>query len=168
VGGESERLRGLLPTGIPWQYLDVDATDRAIIDHLRRDARLSNNELADRVRLTPSPCLRRVRRLEQDGVILGYHARIDPEAIGQGFEVWIEVDLVDMQRATVEGFEAALIAFDEVIEARRMFGSPDYEALVRVADRSAYEAFMTQHLTTLPGLQRMLSRFPMKTIKSVH
>jgi len=146
----------------------VDSIDRAIIDQLRRDARVSNNELADRVGLTPSPCLRRVRRLEDEGVILGYHARIAPDAINQGFEVWVELELANMKQATVERFEAALVAFDEIIEARRMFGSPDYETLVRVADRAAYEAFMTQRLTALPGLARMQSRFPMKTIKAPH
>lgn len=146
----------------------MDRTDRAIIDQLQRDARLTNNELADRVGLTPSPCLRRVRRLEEDGVILGYHARIDLDSIAQGFEVWIELELANMQQATVERFEAALVAHEEIIEARRMFGSPDYEALVRVSDRTAYEVFMTQKLTALPGLGRMQSRFPMKTIKSEH
>ncbi len=70
--------------------------------------------------------------------------------------------------STVERFEAALVAFDAIIEARRMFGSPDYEALVRVADRTAYEAFMTQKLTALPGLARVQSRFPMKTTKAPH
>lgn len=162
------RLRILPLNATQWQYCSMDSIDRAIIGHLQRNARLSNNELADRVGLTPSPCLRRVRRLEEEGVILGYHARIDPDAINQGFEVWIEVELADMQQATVEQFEAALISYDEISEARRMFGSPDYEALVRVADRAAYEAFMTQQLTALPGLGRMQSRFPMKTIKSQH
>lgn len=144
----------------------MDAIDRAIIGQLRADAQLSNTELADRVGLTPSPCLRRVRRLEEEGVILGYHARIAAEALGRAFEVYVDVDLVDQTKATIQTFEAALVAFDEVVEARRMFGAPDYEVLVAVEDLAAYEHFMTEHLTALPGLGKLQSRFPMKTIKA--
>lgn len=149
-----------------WHNQLVDGIDRAIIDQLRRDAHLTNTELADRVGLTPSPCLRRVRRLEDEGVILGYHARIARTAIDRAFEVHVEFELANQAKDTIEGFEAALVAYDEVIEARRMFGTPDYQALVAVADLAAYEQFMTQHLTALPGLGRMQSRFAMKTIKS--
>src|SRR5262249_5703197 len=132
----------------------------------RRDCRLANTELADRVGLTPSPCLRRVRRLQEDGVILGYHARVAPVALGRGFEVHVEIELTNQVQATVEAFEAALVGFDEVIEARRMFGAPDYHALIAVKDLPAYEAFMTQHLLALPGLAKLQSRFTMKTIKT--
>jgi DNA-binding Lrp family transcriptional regulator len=148
------------------QYRDVDSIDRAIIDHLRRDAHLTNTELADRVGLTPSPCLRRVRRLQDEGVILGYHARIAPDALGRRFEVHVEFELSNQAKATVERFESALVAYDEVIEARRMFGTPDYQALVAVADLTAYEQFMTEYLMDLPGLARLQSRFAMKTLKT--
>jgi len=145
---------------------DVDRVDRAIIDQLRRDAHLTNTELADRVGLTPSPCLRRVRRLEEAGVILGYHVRVAPTALGRAFEVYVEFELANQVKDTIEDFETALVAFDEVVEARRMFGTPDYQALVAVPDLAAYEQFMTQHLTALPGLGRLQSRFAMKTIKN--
>lgn len=148
--------------------LIVDRVDRAIVEQLRRDAHLTNTELADRVGLTPSPCLRRVRRLEEDGIILGYHARIAPEALGRQFEVYVEFELTNQAKATVERFEASLVAFDEVVEVRRMFGSPDYQALVAVADLTDYERFMTQQLMDLPGLARLQSRFAMKTLKSDH
>jgi DNA-binding Lrp family transcriptional regulator len=144
----------------------VDRTDRAIIDQLRRDGRLSNTELADRVGLTPSPCLRRVRHLEETGVILGYHARVEPGAIGRAFEVNVQMDLALKDRRTVERFEAALVAHDEVVEVRRMFGTPDYLVLVAVADQAAYEQFLTQKLLDVPGLGRLTSHFPMKTLKS--
>jgi DNA-binding Lrp family transcriptional regulator len=146
--------------------LRVDRVDRAIIDQLRRDARLTNTELADRVGLTPSPCLRRVRRLVDEGVILGYHARIAPSALDRGFEVHVEFELADQTQVTVERFEAALISLDEVVEARRMFGLPDYQALVAVADLPTYERFLTRQLLALPGLAKLQSRFAMKTIKS--
>lgn len=144
----------------------MDRIDRAIIDQLRHDARLTNTELADRVGLTPSPCLRRVRRLEDDGVIVSYHARIAPEALDRGFEVYVELELTNQAKDTVEQFEAALVDIDEVIEARRMFGAPDYQALVAVADLPTYEHLMTQRLMALPGLARLQSRFAMKTIKT--
>lgn len=144
----------------------MDRIDRAIIDQLRREANLSNTELADRVGLTPSPCLRRVRRLEETGVILGYHARVDPVALGRAFEVHVEFELASQSKEVVERFESALVAFDEVVEARRLFGSPDYLALVAVPDLPTYERFMTQELMDLPGLGRLQSRFAMKTIKA--
>lgn len=144
----------------------MDAIDRAIISQLRRQGNLSNTELADRVGLTPSPCLRRVRRLEADGVIVGYSARIDPTALGRAFEVHVDFELASQSKEIVETFEAALAAFDEVVEVRRMFGVPDYLALVAVADLGTYEQFMTQKLTALPGLGRLQSRFAMKTIKA--
>lgn len=144
----------------------MDRIDRAIIDQLRRDAHLTNTELAELVGLTPSPCLRRVRRLEDEGVILGYQARIAPIALGRGFEVHVDLELADQTKETISVFEAALVAYDEVVEARRMFGAPDYQALVAVADLPTYEYFLTEHLTALPGLGRLQSRFPMKTIKA--
>ena len=104
----------------------VDAIDRQIIAELGRDGRLSNVELAERVGLSPAPCLRRVRQLESDGVILGYVARINPEAVGRGFEVLVNVDLTRKDRATFEAFEDAVAALEEVVEVRRMFGLPDY------------------------------------------
>lgn len=143
----------------------MDSIDRAIVDQLRHNAQLTNTELADRVGLTPSPCLRRVRRLENDGVILGYHARIAPEALGRAFEVHVDFELANHAHATIEAFEAALVAHDEVIEARRMFGSPDYQALIAVPDLPTYEHFMTQQLATLPGMAKLQSHFTMKTIK---
>lgn len=144
----------------------MDSIDRAILVQLQADAQLSNTELADRVGLTPSPCLRRVRRLEETGVILGYHARISPAALGREFEVYVGFELENQTRGTIERFESALTALPEVVEARRMFGAPDVEALVAVADLPTYERFMTEQLSALPGLSRMQSRFAMKTIKS--
>ena len=144
----------------------MDATDRRIIAELQRDGRLSNVELADRVGLTPAPCLRRVRRLESDGVILGYTARVDPNALGRGFEVLLNVDLTRKDRATFEGFEAAVAALDEVIEIRRMFGLPDYLLRVATASIESYEAFVSGRLGDVPGVDKLDSHITMKLIKS--
>jgi Lrp/AsnC family transcriptional regulator, leucine-responsive regulatory protein len=143
----------------------MDALDRAIMRHLQTDGRLTNVELAERVRLSPSPCLRRVRALERAGVIRGYHADIDPGAVGRGFEVTVHVELTLKDRSTVEAFETAIAAFDEVVECQRMFGLPDYVVRVAVADQEAYEAFYMNRLAELPGLARVNSQFAMKVVK---
>jgi Lrp/AsnC family transcriptional regulator, leucine-responsive regulatory protein len=144
----------------------MDAIDRAILRQLQADGRISNAELAERVRLSPSPCLRRVRALERAGVIRGYHADVDPAALGRGFEVTVHVELTLKDRATVEAFEAGIAGFDEVLECRRMFGLPDYVVRVAVADQEAYEAFYMNRLAELPGLARVNSQFTMKTVKA--
>lgn len=81
----------------------MDKTDRAILAHLVRDGRLTNIELADRVGLSPSPCLRRVRQLEQSHVITGYHAAVDPAAVGRGFQVLVHVEMARQDRGTICG-----------------------------------------------------------------
>lgn len=111
-------------------------------------------------------CLRRVQRLEQEKVILGYRAVLDPSAMGCSFEVILDVELTAFDRQSVLQFEDAMAAFDEVVEMHRMFGSPDYFVRVGVQDLPAYEAFLTQRVLTLPGIQKVVSRFTMKTIKS--
>jgi Lrp/AsnC family leucine-responsive transcriptional regulator len=143
----------------------VDAVDRAIIEQLQADARLTNVELAERVRLSPSPCLRRVRALEQAGVIRGYHAEINPAAVGRELEVTVLVELTLKDRATVEAFEQRIAGFEEVIECRRMFGVPDYIVRVAVRDQAEYEAFYMGKMADLPGLARVNSQFTMKLVK---
>jgi DNA-binding Lrp family transcriptional regulator len=140
--------------------------DREILLQLRLDGRLSNVELARRVGLTPPPCLRRVKRLEQAGVIAGYRAVIDPAAVGRGLEVLAEVEVSATDLRSVQAFEATVAAYDEVIEFRRMFGRPDYFIRIAVADHAAYEAFLTGKLIGLPGVLRVESYLTMKTIKA--
>jgi DNA-binding Lrp family transcriptional regulator len=143
----------------------MDRIDRAILSHLQDDGRLTNAELAERVRLSPSPCLRRTRRLERAGAIRGYHADIDPAAVGRAFEVVVHVDLALKDRKTVEAFERRVVELDDVVECRRMFGLPDYVLRVAVADAAAYEAFYISELAELPGLARVNSQITMKSVK---
>jgi DNA-binding Lrp family transcriptional regulator len=145
----------------------VDSLDRAIIDELQRDGRLTNQELASRVGLTPAPCLRRVRRLEADGVITGYVATVDPSALGRSFEVLINADLVAKDLATVERFEARIAAMAEVVELRRMFGLPDYLIRVQVEDLAAYERWLTTQLMGDAAIARVDSRLTMKLVKTL-
>jgi DNA-binding Lrp family transcriptional regulator len=143
----------------------MDDLDRAIVELLQQEGRLSNQDLAARVGLTPAPCLRRVRRLEVEGVITGYSAVVDPAALGRGFEVIIHADLVAKDLATVEAFEERLAAMAEVAELRRMFGIPDYLLRVQVADLPAYERWLTTQLMGDPAIARVDSRITMKLLK---
>jgi DNA-binding Lrp family transcriptional regulator len=143
----------------------MDSVDRAIIRILREDGRLTNLELAARVGLTPAPCLRRVRRLEAEGVISGYAAIVNPAAMGRAFEVIMHADLVAKDLATVEAFEDRLAAMDDVVELRRMYGIPDYFIRVQVADSAAYERWLTTQLLGDPAIARVDSRITMKLVK---
>ncbi len=144
----------------------MDQLDRAILSHLEVDGRLTNAELAERVRLSPSACLRRVRALETAGVIAGYHAVVDPAALDRGFQVLVYTTLLLRNRETIAAFEAAVVALDAVVECHRMFGDPDYVIRVAVADVAAYERFLMDTFADLPGVARMTSQFAMKTIKA--
>lgn len=146
--------------------IPLDATDREIIFQLQQDGRLTNVELARRVGLTAPPCLRRVKRLEEAGVIAGYRARIDPEAAGRGFEVLLSVEIVTNDLRTVEEFEETVAAYDEVVEFRRMFGRPDHLIRVLVADQQAYENFMMTKVVNLDAVRRVDSHLTMKKIKT--
>jgi Lrp/AsnC family leucine-responsive transcriptional regulator len=144
----------------------MDSVDRAILRHLQAEGRLSNTELADRIGLSPSPCLRRVRRLEESGVIAGYGAIIDPAAVDRGFQVLVHLTMEVRDRlATMEAFEARVAELDEVIECRRMFGDPDYLLWVAAADLAAYEQLYMTKLVGLPGVARTVSQLTMKTVK---
>jgi DNA-binding Lrp family transcriptional regulator len=143
----------------------VDTIDRAILRELQANARLTNAELAQRVGLTPAPCLRRVRRLEEDGVLLGYHAEVNPDKVGRAFKVLIDVDLTSQAHSTVEAFESQAVELTEVTEVRRMFGSPDYAFRVEVADLESFEKLLREKIWRLPGVHRVTSHFTMKVLK---
>ena len=144
----------------------LDRLDREILFQLHRDGRLSNVELARRVGLTPPPCLRRVKRLEEAGVITGYRAVVDPAAVGRGLEVFVDVDINANDLKTVQAFETTAAGYDEVVELRRMFGHPDYFLRIAVAGHAAYEAFLTGKLIGLPGVLHVTSHITMKKLKA--
>ncbi|TCK41587.1 AsnC family transcriptional regulator [Leucobacter luti] len=147
------------------QYRCMDGLDRAIVDELVRDGRVTNVELAARIGLTPGPCLRRVQRLEADGVIRGYHAEVDPGAVGRGFEVILHVDLVTQEASVVTSFEREAAALHEVSEFKRLFGTPDYFLRIAVADLAGYEEFLTGRIMSIHGVGKVSSHFAMKNIK---
>ncbi|WP_214324403.1 Lrp/AsnC family transcriptional regulator [Nonomuraea sediminis] len=145
--------------------ITLDHIDREILFQLAQDGRLPNVELARRVGLTPPPCLRRVKRLEDAGVIAGYRAQISPGALGRAMEVVVSVEIAVNNLQTVEDFESRIAALEEVVEFRRMFGRPDYYIRVAVADPVAYEKFLSEQILPLPAVSRVDSHLTMKRIK---
>ncbi|MEU8246678.1 Lrp/AsnC family transcriptional regulator [Nonomuraea sp. NPDC048916] len=143
----------------------LDALDREILFHLQQDGRLTNVELARRVGLTPPPCLRRVKRLEEAGVITGYRATVNHEVLGGGLEVIVSIEVGVSDLKTLAELEKTIAAYDEVIEFRRLFATPDYHLRVLVADYAAYEAFQTGKIIGIPGVARVISQPTMKKIK---
>ena len=142
----------------------MDAVDRHILAVLQQDGRLTLTELAGRVGLSVSPCHRRLRELERSGVIRGYRAVVDAEALGLGFEVLAFVTMRQEDRDTLLGFEEGLVAIPEVRHAERLFGDPDYLLRILTTDLAAYQRLEDDHLTALPGVQRITSTLVMKRI----
>ena len=147
-------------------FSTMDRLDRAIISILQDDGRLTNLELAQRIGLSASPCLRRVKRLEGDGVITGYRAVVDPKAVGRGFDVIAYIDLSPIDAATVTAFEAAVQEVDAIVECHRMMSKPDYFLRIAVADLQAYERLYIKSLASLPGVASITSQIAMKNIKT--
>jgi Lrp/AsnC family transcriptional regulator, leucine-responsive regulatory protein len=146
----------------------MDALDRAIIDQLQRNGRLTNLELSERVGLSPSPCLRRVRQLEADGVIGGYTAIVDAKAIGRAYEPLVWVTLSEVTRESMTAFEDAVDRIDDVVEAMRMMGQPDYLLRVATTDAESFEVLYMDHLARLPHVQILTSQLAMKLVKRSH
>ena len=144
--------------------LAMDAIDRKILAELQTAGRLTVTELAQRVALSVAPCHRRLRELERTGVIRGYRAVVDADAIGLGFEVLVNVTMDREDAATIEAFETGLAQVAEVRHAERLFGDPDYLVRVVTTDLAAYQALRDQKLATLPGVQRLTSTIVMKRI----
>jgi len=146
----------------------VDSIDRSILFHLQRDGRQPNNTLADLVGLSPSPCLRRVRQLEADGVIEGYAAVLDRRAVGCGFEAIVWVTLAQVTRESMTTFEDAVGEIDSIIEVLRMMGQPDYLLRVVAADADSFETTYIDRLAQLPHVKTLTSQSAMKIVKRTH
>lgn len=143
----------------------LDAIDRRILKHLQANARLSNVELAETVGLSSSPCWRRVRALEESGVIARYVTLVDPVAAGLPISVFINVSLEKQIEAALDRFEAAVRDRPEIMECYLMTGDADYLLRVVVPDLGAYERFLLEHLTRVPGVASIRSSFALKQVK---
>lgn len=142
----------------------MDDVDRRILAELQGDGRLTLTELAERVRLSVSPCHRRLRALERSGAIAGYHARLDAAALGLTFESLVFVTMRYEDRETVAAFERAVAAVPNVLQAQRLFGDPDYLLRVVTRDLAAYRRLYDESLATLPGVQRLSSTLVMASV----
>jgi len=148
-----------MPTELP------DAIDRRILDRLQEDARLSNVELARAVNLSPSPCLARVRRLEESGLIRRYVTLLDPVKLGLTVSVLVQVTLEKQIEPALEAFEKAIRARPEVMECYLMTGDADYLLRVVVPDVQAFERFILDFLSRVPGVGNIKSSFALKQVK---
>ena len=142
----------------------MDDVDRKILAELQRDGRLTLTELAERVRLSVSPCHRRLRALERSGAITGYHAQLDASVLGLSFEALVFVTMRYEDRETVAAFERQLTEIPNVLQAQRLFGDPDYLVRVVARDLPAYRQLYDEHLAALPGVLRLSSTLVMKSV----
>jgi DNA-binding Lrp family transcriptional regulator len=145
--------------------MKLDRTDTLILVALQRDARLSNRELAERVHLSESACLRRVRALEESGVIDGYTALVNQGKVGLPGNVFVSITLNRQEQADLAAFEAAVTRVPEVMECYLMTGQQDYLLRVVVSDPADFERLHSQHLTRLPGVARVQSSFALRTVR---
>jgi DNA-binding Lrp family transcriptional regulator len=144
----------------------LDSLDRAILRELQADGRLTNVELAKRVRLSPSPCLRRVKMLEQRGYIQGYAAVLDRTLLRRGLHVVVLVSLTSQRQETLEAFERGVADLDDVLECYLIAGEADYLLTVAVENLDAYQRFFTKRLGELPGVASLKSLITMKAVKT--
>lgn len=142
----------------------MDAIDRQILAELQLDGRQTITELAAKVGLSVSPCHRRLRELERDGVIRGYRAVVDGEAVGLSFEALLFVTMRQEDRDTLLSFEAAVARIPNVVQAQRLFGDPDYLLRILTADLAAYQRLEDDTLASLPGVLRLNSTLVMKRV----
>jgi len=145
--------------------MKLDRTDNLILAALQRDGRLTNRELAERVHLSESACLRRVRALEEAGVIDGYTAHVNQAKVGLPGNVFVSITLNRQEQADLAAFEAAVAQVPEVMECYLMTGQQDYLLRVVVSDPSDFERLHSQHLTRLPGVARVHSSFALRTVR---
>jgi Lrp/AsnC family leucine-responsive transcriptional regulator len=145
---------------------ELDAIDRRILSELQGDGRLTNVELADRVGLSPSPCIRRLKRLEQDGVIAGYRATLDRTKLGLGLTIYVGVKVERHHDEEASAFETAVCALKEVISCHLVSGEADFLLQIVVTDLAAYERLLLGALLKLPGVKDIRSNFAIRTVKS--
>jgi Lrp/AsnC family transcriptional regulator, leucine-responsive regulatory protein len=143
----------------------LDDIDRRILLHLQRDARLTNAELAEKVGISASPCWRRVRAMEEGGVIARYATLVDQSAVGLPVSVFVSVTLERQAESALEIFEKAVLERPEVLECYLMTGDADYLLRVVVPDLAAYERFVMAHLTRVPGVSSIKSSFALRAVK---
>ncbi|BCD99627.1 Lrp/AsnC family transcriptional regulator [Marinagarivorans cellulosilyticus] len=144
--------------------MDLDSYDRQILLALQRNGRMTNQELADQINLSPSPCLRRVRQLEDSGLIEGYRAQLNARKLGLTLMAFIQISMDKHTPERFNAFEECVVAFPEVLECHLIAGqSADYLLKVIVKDMDDYQQFLLQKLTTIEGVSGVHSSFVLKS-----
>lgn len=145
--------------------VSIDPTDRRILSELQRDARRTTADLAQAVNLSTSPCWRRVRRLEEEGLIEGYRAVLNRRALGWGVMVFVSVSIEDHGEAEARAFERAVAALPEIIACWSVAGSADFLMQVVAPDLDTYAEFAMTTMRRLPGIKSMQTTFTLKEVK---
>ena len=145
---------------------DLDKTDRRILRVLQSDGRISNLKLAEAVHLSPAAVLERVKRLQREGFIVGYEARLNPARLGAGLLVFVEILLDRTVHDVMDSFRAAVQVRPEILEAHLVAGGFDYLLKTRVADMAAYRAFIGSVIWTLPGVRETRTYVVMEEVKN--
>jgi Lrp/AsnC family leucine-responsive transcriptional regulator len=146
----------------------LDALDRKILVQLQSDGRISLANLAAKVGLSPSPCLRRIRMLERDGIITRYVAVLSQDQVGLPVSVFVSIKLESQREQALERFNKAIAKWPEVLECYLMTGPRDYLLRIVVADLSAYERFLKEKLTKVDGIASIESSFALAQVKYSH
>lgn len=144
----------------------LDRFDLAILDTLQADARATNVEVAEKINLSPSPCLRRTRMLEEAGIIRGYRAEIDRQAVGLELTVFVAFKVIRHTRENAQALEQALLDIPEVIACHMISGQSDFLAEVVVENLAAYEKLLTEKLLVLPQVTDIQSNFAIRSVKT--
>lgn len=145
--------------------MKLDQTDRDILHWLQCNSRITNAELSERVNLSPSPCMRRVRQLEEEGIIQRYVALVKPAAVGLPLSVFIQVSLERQNDENLQAFEQAISRAPEVMECYLMTGDADYLLRVVLEDVENYEHFLRDTLCSIPGVSNIKSSFALKQVR---
>lgn len=145
--------------------LKLDAIDRRILNALQEDGRLTNVELADKVGLSPSPTLRRVKMLEEAGVIRGYRAVLDRARVNLGLTLFVNISVESREDIEASAFVRAVVSLKEVVACHLVSGEADFLLEVVVPDLAAYDTFLVKTLLKLPGIKTIRSNFVIRTIK---
>jgi Lrp/AsnC family leucine-responsive transcriptional regulator len=152
--------------GVFMPIYDLDAIDCRIVSELQADGRLSNVELADRVGLSPSPCLRRVKRLERNGLIEGYRAVLRRDRVGLGFSVFVSIKIDGHANERALAFEKAILEMPEVVACHLVSGDADYLLEIVVPDLKDYQRFLVGKLLDLPIVREVRSNIAIQTLKA--
>lgn len=142
----------------------LDDMDRRILTEIQQNGRITNQELSERVGLSPSPCLRRLRQLEADAVITRYVALVDPDRVGLGVTAFVRVRLDQQDDRHLSIFEEAVASFPEVMECYLMTGDADYQLRVLVDDLRTFEDFLRHKLTKITGVSQLTTSFALRPV----